>query len=198
MWLVVSCGNGTTVIIPVLYGMGVKALAENLGMTETAASQLKSDYFAALPTAGPFVQNVQRVTRQRGYIRNLYGRRRRLTPNECFKACNALIQGCAADYLKHKSVLIYKFLKMNNYKSHLVLWVHDEILIQVAHGEEHILPIVRWLMSDFTNFRTYITAGIEKCDGSWGKKIDVADEIGFQELSVDELEVIKNYDIYAN
>lgn len=185
-----------TINFGLLYGQGAAALAESLNMTATEAQNMKSNYFKGLPTSRGFIDNVQKVTRQRGYIRNFYKRRRRLTSNECYKAVNALIQGVAADYIKHKSANIYKFLKMNNYKTRMLLWVHDEIIFEIHESEIHLVPIIRWLMSDFTTFRTYITAGVEECAPNWGSKIDLGTETGFKELSVDEVEAIKNYNVW--
>lgn len=184
-----------TINFALIYGVGVGHLAELLEVSQTEAARIKQNYFDKLPTAGPFINNVQKVTRQRGYIRNWYNRRRRLTKNECFKAPNALIQGCAADYIKFRAVRIYKFLKMHNYKTRMLMFVHDEIIFEIAEDELFLAPILRWLLSEFKEFRTYITAGCEECCPDWGHKID-RDELGFKELSEEELAEIDAYDIY--
>lgn len=183
-----------TINFGLLYGQGAAALAASLKMTQTEATQMKANYFKGLPTSRGFIDNVQTVTRQRGYIRNYYMRRRRLTQNECYKSVNALIQGVAADYIKHKSVDIYRFLKSGNYKTRMLLWVHDEIIFEIHESEIHLVPILRWLLSDFKTFRTFITAGCEECNPNWGNKIEV--DSGFEALTDEQLTAIKEYNVW--
>ena len=184
-----------TINFALIYGMGADALAGALKMTKAEAYEMKNRYFSALPTAKPFMQQVEGVIHARGYIKNHFGRRRRLTSNECYKAANALIQGCAADYIKHKIVLIYKYLKKNNLKTRMVNVVHDEVIFELHKDEKHIAPVLRWLLSDFKTFRAPITAGVEYGDPSWGAKVE-NNECGFQELSDEELEELRQFNLY--
>jgi DNA polymerase-1 len=116
----------------------------------------------------------------RGFVKNFYGRRRRLDTDDCYKAPNALIQGCAADYIKHKVVDIYKYLNYYQLKTRLINIVHDELVIEMHQSEIDYAPILRWLLSDFTQFRCPITAGVEYGTPSWGQKVE-PDDIGFEE-----------------
>jgi DNA polymerase-1 len=159
------------------------------------AVRFKNRYFANIPEAKPFIDSVERVTRTRGYVVNFYDRRRRLKSNEVYKAPNALIQGCAADYIKHKMVRIYKYLKMNSLKTRMLLVVHDELIFEIHKDETHLIPKLRWLLSDFETFRVPITAGVEKGNPSWGQKIEPED-MGFEAFTEEELEAIDNYNVY--
>lgn len=91
---------------------------------------------------------------------------------------------------------MYKYLKMNNLKSRLLLTVHDEIIVELHHTEKHVAPILRWLMSEFEEFRVPISAGAEKGIPNWGAKVDIGDEIGFTPLSKDEVAAIDAYSIW--
>ena len=184
-----------TVNFSLIYGQGDQALADSLKMTVGDAVRFKNRYFANIPEAKPFIDAVERVTRTRGYIVNFYGRRRRLKSDEVYKAPNALIQGCAADYIKHKMVRIYKYLKMNNYKTRMLLVVHDELIFEVHKDEKHLIPKLRWLLSDFETFRVPITAGVEKGNPSWGQKIEPEDT-GFEAFTEEELEAIDNFNVF--
>ena len=89
-----------TVNFSQVYGQGNEATAEALRISITEAINFKNQYFASIPEVKPFIDTVQAVIRQRGYVTNFYGRRRRLDYNGAYKGPNALIQGWAADYIK--------------------------------------------------------------------------------------------------
>lgn len=180
-----------TLNFALIYGMGNQALANDLKVSLTEATDIKNRYFSTMPEARVFLNTVQDVIKARGYVRNFFGRRRRLDHNECYKGPNALIQGCAADYIKFKIVRMYKYIKYNNLKTRMINVVHDEVVINIHKDEQDHAPVLRWLLSDFETFRCPITAGAEMGDISWGQKKEV--EIGFQEpASMDFL----NYDVF--
>lgn len=155
-----------------LYGVGVRHLSEILDCSQAEARRFKYNYFAVIPEAEVFINTVHQVIKYKGFVKNFYGRRRRLGSDSAFKAPNALIQGCAADYIKAKMYDIYKYIKYNNLKSRMIMVVHDEILFLVHKDEKEHVPYFRWLLSDFTTFRCPITAGCEVGNPSWGEKVD--------------------------
>ena len=169
-----------TVNFALLYGVGISHLSEMLKCSETEASSMRSQYFASLPEAQVFISTVQQVIKMRGFVKNFYGRRRRLDPDDCYKAPNALIQGCAADYIKHKIVHMYKYIMYNNLKTHMTNIVHDEVVLNFSNDELEHVPVLRWLMSEFKDFRCPITAGAEYGNPSWGAKSEDS-SVGFKE-----------------
>lgn len=180
-----------TLNFALIYGMGNQALANDLKVTLTEATDIKARYFSTMPEAQVFLSTVQQVIKMRGFVKNFFGRRRRLDPDDCYKAPNALIQGCAADYIKHKVVGMYKYLMFNNLKTHMTNIVHDEVVINFSNDELEHVPVLRWLLSDFTTFRCPITAGAEYGNISWGQKKE--EEVGFKEpASFDFM----NYDVF--
>ena len=144
-----------------------------------------------MPEARYFLNTVQDVIKSRGYVRNFFGRRRRLDTNECYKGPNALIQGCAADYIKFKIVRMYKYLKHHGLRTRMINVVHDEVVIAIHNDEQEHAPTLRWLLSDFETFRCPITAGAEYGNISWGEKKEV--DIGFEEPASKEF---LNYDVF--
>lgn len=181
-----------TINFALLYGVGIKHLSEMLKVSETEASQIKSRYFASFPEAQTFIGTVQQVIKMRGYVKNFFGRRRRLDPDDCYKAPNALIQGCAADYIKYKVVDIYKYIMHNGLKTHMTNIVHDEVVVNVSNDELDHVPVIRWLLSDFEKFRCPITAGAESGEPSWGQKVD-GGNVGFKKP--DSFEFLE-YDVF--
>ena len=169
-----------TINFALIYGVGQSHLSELLKCSETEASNTKARYFSTMPEARVFINTVYQVIKMRGFVKNIYGRRRRLDSDDCYKAPNALIQGCAADYIKHKLVDIYKYLKYNRLETHIINIVHDELVIDFNKDELEHVPVVRWLMSEFKMFRCPITAGVEVGQPSWGQKVE-PDDIGFKE-----------------
>jgi DNA polymerase-1 len=60
---------------------------------------------------------------------------------------NAAIQGLAADIFKVALVRVDQALAQGGYTSRLVLQVHDEVVVEVAHGERDMVgPMVIDLM----------------------------------------------------
>lgn len=184
-----------TINFGLIYGQGDELTATLLKMTLNEARRFKQHYFAMIPEALPFINTVHSVVRARGYVKNKYERRRRLSWDEAYKAPNALIQGCAADYIKHKIVLIYKFLMAHGYKTRMVNVVHDELILEVHKSELHLVPKLRWLLSDFKEFRVPITAGAEKGNPSWGEKVDPGD-VGFESLTEEEMQRTLEFNVF--
>ena len=185
-------GKGKTINFALIYGVGINHLSELLNCSTTEATNLKATYFSQMPEARTFIATVHQVIKIRGFVKNFYGRRRRLDPNDCYKAPNALIQGCAADYIKAKLVNMYKYIQYHNLKTQLILIIHDEIVLAVHKDEQEHIPAFRWLLSDFTSFRCPITAGAEKGAPSWGQKLTPPD-VGFHEP---EDKAYLDYDVY--
>lgn len=184
--------KGKTINFALIYGVGINHLSELLDCSTTEATNLKAIYFSQMPEARTFIVTVHQVIKMRGFVKNFYGRRRRLDPDDCYKAPNALIQGCAADYIKAKLVDMYKYIQYHGLKTQLILIVHDEIVLAVHKDEQEHIPVFRWLLSDFASFRCPITAGAEKGAPSWGQKLTPPD-VGFEEP---EDKAYLDYDVY--
>lgn len=189
-----------TINFAMIYGVGNAHLAELLSekghiMTITEAAALRRKYFRALPMAQSFMNAVQKLTRDRGWIRNYYGRKRHLTKNECYKAVNSLIQGCAADMTKAKWLRIYKYLKQNKLKSRVVNAVHDSLMYYIKDEEfdEH-LPKIISLQEDLTNFRVPVNCDVEDITVSWGDAEEI--KVGRYEFSEEELNTIDSFNVW--
>jgi DNA polymerase-1 len=165
--------KGKTINFSLIYGVGIDKLALDLKCSNAEATELKAVYFTRIPEAMPFIRTVHQVIKIRGFVKNFYGRQRHLSTNDCYKAPNSLIQGCAADYIKSKCVVIFQYLMYNNLKTMLINMVHDELIVNVHKSEASHMPYIRWLFSDFAAFRCPITAGVDKGNPSWGEKIEV-------------------------
>lgn len=186
-------GSAKTINFAIIYGMGNEALANDLRITLAEAIRFKAQYFSQIPEAQPFINTVHAVIKQRGFVKNFYGRRRHLGSDDAYKAPNSLIQGWAADYIKDKMVNTYKYIQYNRLKTMLINIVHDELISEVHKSEVHLVPTFRYLLSDFDTYRCKITAGAEYGDVSWGQKKAPANDIGFDKPEDD---AYLNYNLF--
>jgi len=141
----VSRQAAKTVNFLTLYGGGIAKLADGLGVTEDIARKTQAAIFDAAPAIKRFIRGVIKTAEARGYIFNKYGRRSYFpNKNFCYKAPNHLIQGLCADITKTAMVQCHEFL--DGYKSRLLLTIHDELVFEIAFGEEEILPKLQTIM----------------------------------------------------
>lgn len=139
------------------YGMEAFGLAQRLGIGTGEASAILEAYFAAFPNVRAYMDRTVAEAKERGYTETLFGRRRPMPelrdPNQRVRqaaerqAMNAAIQGLAADIFKVALVRVDVALAQGGHTSRLVLQVHDEVVVEVAHGERDIVgPLVIDLM----------------------------------------------------
>lgn len=159
-----------TINFALLYGVGAAHLSQLLQTSVHEANLIKTEYFAAIPEANLFINKVQQLIVQRGWVRNIYGRRRRLSGNECYKGPNALIQGCAADVVKHRLVKLWDYIQTNNLQTKLINIVHDEVQLQVPEDELKHVPAFLSCLEENELFRTFIKADVEISNTSWADK----------------------------
>lgn len=122
-----------------IYGMGKEKCVRHLSsqrqdaeareVTYTTASKFYDAYLRKFPNIKPMLRVCSNRCRTRGYVFNIYGRRRHLASNETFKAFNSICQGSAADTCKVAMVLL------DEAGYDLVLNMHDELVIQCASDQ---------------------------------------------------------------
>jgi len=102
--------------------------------SEKRAEAVFNAYHRTFPEMKRTSRQAQAVCEQRGYIRNLYNRRRHLNKQFAYKAFNTINQASAADLMKAAMVKIGKLLRdcnENSSKIRIVADVHDEILFSM-------------------------------------------------------------------
>jgi DNA polymerase-1 len=103
-------------------------------------------YFGAFPLVKQYMDHAVADAKIRGATRTLFGRIRPLPDLHSSnyrvrqaaerQAMNAGIQGLAADIFKMALVRLDRDLEAEKLASRLVLQVHDEVIVEVAAGEE--------------------------------------------------------------
>lgn len=64
----------------ICYGKGVKAIAEDLGITQKEAQEMWDNFFKTFPKVKKFMEDAQGMAKKYGYVETAYGRRRQI-PN---------------------------------------------------------------------------------------------------------------------
>ena len=61
-----------------MYGRGTKSIAESLNCSFEEANDIKNGFFNEFPKVEQWMSNTQIEAKQRGYVEDIWGRRRRL------------------------------------------------------------------------------------------------------------------------
>ncbi len=147
--------NAKAVNFGVVYGISDFGLANNLGISRKAAKDYIQTYFERFPGIKNYMETIVREARDKGYVETIYHRRRSLPDinSRNFNirnfaertAINSPIQGSAADILKVAMINLDRALTEKNFKSRMLLQVHDEIVLEVPNDE---LTAVRQLVKE--------------------------------------------------
>jgi DNA polymerase-1 len=136
------------------YGLSAYGLSQQLRIPTEEARGLMDEYFARFGGIRDYLQAVVDQARKDGYTATILGRRRYLpdltSDNRQRRemaermALNAPIQGSAADIIKVAMLNVHGALRDSGLRSRTLLQVHDELVLEVAHGErEAVEALVR-------------------------------------------------------
>lgn len=168
-----------TINFGLLYGMGPKKLAMQLGITKDEATLLMDQYLGTLKGVKNFIISSEKFLNTNGYTETFFGRRRyipKVFSNDKLEqwaarreGTNHIVQGTNADITKKAMIRCQEEFYKFGLKSLLVLQVHDELVFDVHPDEiEIIKPIVLGAMQGIVNFSIPMKA--EAAFGeSWGK-----------------------------
>jgi DNA polymerase-1 len=155
----------------IIYGQGAFGLAENLSISRGEAKELIENYFREYAGVKKYMDDMINFAREYGYVQTLLGRRRYLrdisSSNGVVRgfaernAINAPIQGTAADMIKVAMINVHKALQENNFKTKLLLQVHDELVFDVPLDEvEKVKPVIEAAMVNALKLEVPVEVGI--------------------------------------
>jgi len=161
-------GEAKAVNFGIIYGQGAFTLAEQLNKSRSEAKELIDNYYKTFPKLKEFIASQMELAREQGYVETILGRRRYLkninSQNAVVRAgdernaVNAPIQGSAADIIKIAMINIYKLLNDGNYKSKMLLQVHDELVFDVHKDElDDLEPKIKQEMEHAFTFSVPLT-----------------------------------------
>ena len=151
--------NAKTVNFGIIYGVSAFGLSNQTDLSRTEAKALIDTYYATYPKLRAYIADQIDFARDNGYVKTISDRRRYLkdinSRNAVVRgaaernAVNAPIQGSAADIIKIAMINIYKNLNEGDFKSKMLLQVHDELVFDVYKPElERIKSLIKTEMEN--------------------------------------------------
>lgn len=148
-----------TVNFSIIYGAGASNLSNQLGIKRPEAKELIENYFREYSGLKKYMDSTVEFARTNGYVETLLGRRRYLrdinSRNGMMRsmseriAINTPIQGTAADLIKVAMVHIREAMRAGDFRSNMILQVHDELVFDVRKDEiERLKPIIKEKMQN--------------------------------------------------
>lgn len=151
--------NAKTVNFGIIYGVSAFGLSNQTSLSRSESAALIDAYYKTYPRLKSYISDQVDFAREKGYVQTILGRRRYLkdinSANAVVRsaaernAVNAPIQGSAADVIKIAMINIHKKLRDENWKSRMLLQVHDELVFDVHNDElEKIQPMIKHEMEN--------------------------------------------------
>lgn len=151
--------HAKTVNFGIIYGVSAFGLSNQTDLSRAESAALIEAYYKSYPRLKSYISEQVEFARDNGYVQTILGRRRYLkdinSQNAIVRggaernAVNAPIQGSAADIIKIAMINIHNKLKSENWKSKMLLQVHDELVFDVHNDElEKIQPMIKHEMEN--------------------------------------------------
>jgi DNA polymerase-1 len=141
-----------TINFATIYGQGPVALAAQLGISRTEATEFITSYFERFEGVTHYIEAMKDQARSQGYVETLLGRRRYIPEIRARNpgvrgfgertATNSPIQGTAADLIKLAMIRLHE--RLAETPARMLLQVHDELLFETpADDVEQLRTLVR-------------------------------------------------------
>ena len=137
--------HAKTVNFGIIYGVSAFGLSNQTNLSRAESKELIEAYYENYPKLKSYMNEQVNFARENGYVQTVLGRRRYLkdinSANAVVRgasernAVNAPIQGSAADIIKIAMINIYEKLNTGNFKTKMLLQVHDELVFDVPKDE---------------------------------------------------------------
>ena len=137
--------NAKTVNFGIIYGVSAFGLSNQTSLSRKESKELIDSYYEAYPKLKNYISSQINFARENGYVKTILGRKRYLkdinSRNPIVRgasernAVNAPVQGSAADIIKLAMIKIQKRIENNNFKSKMLVQVHDELVFEIYNTE---------------------------------------------------------------
>jgi len=141
----------------IIYGISAFGLQQRLNISRDEARSLISNYFEKYPRVRTYIDDTVAVARKDGFVKTRTGRLRFLrdinSRNMTLRnaaerlAMNSPIQGTAADMLKLAMIRVHRALQDGNFRTKMLLTVHDEMVFDMHRSErDAVIPVIEECM----------------------------------------------------
>jgi DNA polymerase-1 len=168
-----------TINFGIIYGISAFGLATRLNIPRSEAKEFIELYFSRYPEIKTYMEQTIEFARKNGYVSTIYGRKcyipgindknftiRGLSERA---AINAPLQGSQADIIKKAMIRIDHKLKIQQLSSHVVLQIHDELLIESPLNEvDKVSQLVKKEMESVSGLLVPTTVDVHT-GKNWGE-----------------------------
>lgn len=153
----------------IVYGISDYGLSQNIKTSRVKAKIYIDNYFSRYPKIKEFMDKNIEFAKTNGYAKTLFGRIRMIPELNSSNfnvrkfgervAMNMPLQGTASDIIK--LAMIATFRELKNLKSHIILQVHDELVIDTEKSElEKVKEIVKSCMENVKTFKVPLIVNV--------------------------------------
>ncbi len=161
----------------IIYGLSPFGLAQNLQIDQKEAAKFIAAYFERYRGVKKYLEQQVAETRKTGMTRTLFGRVRPIpeinSPQPNLRnfsertAMNTPLQGTAADLIKLAMIEIDRRLAGENFRTRMILQVHDELLFEGPEDEHaRLTPLVKQAMEQIHPLRVPLLVDV-KAGSNW-------------------------------
>lgn len=165
----------------IVYGISDYSLSQDLKISRKEAKKYIDNYFEKFSGVHKYMNDVVEKAKEDGYVKTLFNRRRNIPElqNSNYNirsfgervALNMPIQGTSADIIKIAIVKIYNKFKEENIDAHIIVTVHDEIVVEVKNEQlERTKTIIKELMENIDGLDISLRADINEADNWYDAK----------------------------
>ncbi|HEY3276552.1 MAG TPA: DNA polymerase I [Syntrophorhabdaceae bacterium] len=129
----------------IIYGISGYGLSKELGVSPREAQDYIDEYFVRYRGVKRYIDGIIEEAREKGFVTTMLGRVRCIPEVKNHDAnirqfgerlaMNTPIQGSAADIIKLAMVHIWRKLASLGLGSHLIMQIHDELVVEVKESE---------------------------------------------------------------
>ncbi len=153
----------------IIYGMSDYGLSQNIKTSRFKAKSYIDSYFDRYPKIKTFMDENVRYAKENGVVKSYFGRIRHIPELSSSNAnvrkfgeriaMNMPLQGTASDIIKMAMIKVYEGLK--GLKSHLILQIHDELIIDSPADEVEVVDkLLKESMESVCQFAVQLTVSV--------------------------------------
>ena len=147
------------VIFGIVYGISGYGLGENLELKPSEAKKYIDKYLSLYPKVDEYMKHNIKYAYENGYVKTMFNRKRvidELTNSNYMirqsgerMALNTPIQGTASDIMKMAMIKVYEEMNKHNFKSKIVMQVHDELIFDCYSDElDEVIKVAKEAMEN--------------------------------------------------